>query len=463
MNQLSDVGEVRLSEVLAALSHALDITEGQPMGHTARACAIGMRIADQIGLDDDAMRSSLFYALLLKDSGCSSNAARVCALFGHDDLAIKREHKTVNHQRLKEAIGYVTRNVQPEGSVFQRAKYLRQVVKHGNDGSRALIRTRCERGAAIARTLGFDDNTADAIHSLDEYWNGKGYPEGLAGEEIPLLARILNIAQTAEVFGRISGSEAMFDVIEERRGTWWDPSLVDAVIALRSVPEFWRNLYNSSSEELVAPLEPQDRVVIATDEVLDRVAEAFAQVIDAKSPFTVSHSLGVATIAVGIARERGLDQDALRDMWRAGLLHDIGKLGVSNTILDKPGKLDAEEWAKIREHPRHTVEILNRIPAFRGFADMAGAHHERLDGSGYHLGLTGDQLSVPARILAVADVCDALLAERPYRAALPAEQVIEIIESDAGTKLDAESIDAMKIFLETYVAEDLAHELRLAV
>jgi putative nucleotidyltransferase with HDIG domain len=255
----------------------------------------------------------------------------------------------------------------------------------------------------------------------------------------------------------------MFDVIEERRGTWWDPSLVDAVIALRSVPEFWRNLYNSSSEELVAPLEPQDRVVIATDEVLDRVAEAFAQVIDAKSPFTVSHSLGVATIAVGIARERGLDQDALRDMWRAGLLHDIGKLGVSNTILDKPGKLDAEEWAKIREHPRHTVEILNRIPAFRGFADMAGAHHERLDGSGYHLGLTGDQLSVPARILAVADVCDALLAERPYRAALPAEQVIEIIESDAGTKLDAESIDAMKIFLETYVAEDLAHELRLAV
>lgn len=170
-------GRVRLSEVLAALSQALDLTEGQPMGHAARSCAIGMRIADEIGITDPAERSDLFYALLLKDAGCSSNSARVCAMFGHDDIAVKKDMQTVNYHHLKEALGYITRNIQPDGSAFKRAMYLKDIVRHGTDGSRALTRTRCERGATIARMLGFNEDTAQAIHSLDEHWNGKGYPE----------------------------------------------------------------------------------------------------------------------------------------------------------------------------------------------------------------------------------------------------------------------------------------------
>lgn len=443
--------QVLLSEVLAALSQALDLTEGQPMGHTARACAIGMRIADEVGIDDPHQRSQLFYALLLKDAGCSSNSARVCAMFGHDDIAIKNDLKTVNYHHLKEALGYITRNIQPDGSAFKRAMYLKDIVRHGTDGSRALTRTRCERGAKIARMLGFDDATAQAIHSLDEHWNGKGYPDGLVGDSIPMFARILNLAQTTEIFFRLSGVDAALDVIEERSGSWFDPDLVAALLTTRIDRGFWRNLEISSVGALVRPLEPEDEVQIADDDRLDAVAEAFAQVIDAKSPYTASHSLGVATIAVGISRILGASDDDAREIWRAGLLHDIGKLGVPNTILDKPDKLTAAEWSVMREHPRYSAEILGRISAFAELAPMAAAHHERLDGSGYHLGLTGAQLSQQARILAVADVCEALMADRPYRDSLPTETVIEIVSGDAPHKLDAESVEAMTIFLADHV------------
>jgi HD-GYP domain-containing protein (c-di-GMP phosphodiesterase class II) len=444
--------QVRLSEVLAALSQALDLTEGQPMGHTARACAIGMRIADEAGIVGADERSSLFYALLLKDAGCSSNSARVCAMFGHDDIAIKTDLKTVNYHNLKEALGYITRNIQPDGSAFKRAMYLKDIVRSGTDGSRALTRTRCERGANIARMLGFNEDTAMAIHSLDEHWNGKGYPDGLIGDRIPLYARIINLAQSAEIFFRLSGVDAALDVCEERSGTWFDPELVTALLKTRIDSGFWRNLEIASVGSLVRPLEPEDHPLIADEDRLDQVAEAFAQVIDAKSPFTASHSVGVATIAVGVSRLTGASDVELRDMWRAGLLHDIGKLGISNSILDKPDKLDAREWRLMKEHPKYSMEILSRISAFRGIAPIAGAHHERIDGSGYHQGLSGSQLSKPARILAVADVCEALMADRPYRDSMPMEQVLEIIDGEAGSGLDIESVEALKIFLETYVA-----------
>jgi putative nucleotidyltransferase with HDIG domain len=428
------------------------------MGHAARSCAIGMKIADEVGITDPAQRSDLFYALLLKDAGCSSNSARVCAMFGHDDIAIKKDMQTVNYHHLKEALGYITRNIQPDGSAFKRAMYLKDIVRHGTDGSRALTRTRCERGATIARMLGFNEDTALAIHSLDEHWNGKGYPEGLIGDRIPLFSRILNLAQSTEIFFRLSGVDAALDVVEERSGSWFDPELVQALLKTRIDAPFWRNLEIASAQSLVRPLEPADRIQVADDERLDQVAEAFAQVIDAKSPFTATHSIGVATIAVGMSRVQGASDDAVRDIWRAGLLHDIGKLGISNTILDKPGKLTADEWRLMREHPRYSAEILGRISVFKDLAPVAAAHHERLDGSGYHLGLSGAQLSRPARILAVADVCEALMADRPYRESMGTDRVIEIIDEEAAQgKLCAESVDSMKLFLETYVESPASH------
>jgi HD-GYP domain-containing protein (c-di-GMP phosphodiesterase class II) len=307
-----------------------------------------------------------------------------------------------------------------------------------------MTELRCERGADIARMIELSETTAHAIRSVDEHWDGAGYPYGLAGEAIPLFSRILCLAQTAEVFFGAGGAGAAFGVAAQRRGTWFDPALVDLLRATRRDRAFWSALGGREPHRVIGAYEPQDRVQRADEERLDRVAEAFAMIIDAKSPYTGRHSDGVARIAVAVGDVLGYAPRALRDLRRAALLHDIGKLGVSNLILDKPGKLDAREWAAMRRHPALTVRILERVAAFRDLAATAGAHHERLDGGGYHLGLTGAQLGRDARVLAVADVCEALTAERPYRAALPPDEVRAIMRRDAGRGLCPEALDALE-------------------
>ncbi|MGH7657262.1 MAG: HD-GYP domain-containing protein, partial [Gemmatimonadales bacterium] len=405
---------VRLSEVISALSLALDITEGQPMGHAVRTCLIGMRIGSAIGLTDE-QKSDLFYALLLKDAGCSSNASRLCSLFSADDHGLKRDYKFTDWTRTAPAVGYVYRHIVPGASPLTRAFRAVSLGVGERDSAREMTATRCHRGAEIATMLGFSPATATAIRHLDEHWDGRGLPGGVKGHAIPLIGRILCISQTVEVYFNTFDIDGAWAVAAERAGSWFDPELVEVLGALRRDAGFWNSLRETDLRERVASLEPQDKVLLADESRLDTVAEAFARVIDAKSPYTCRHSEGVADIAVNLGRSMGFDMAQLRDLRRAALLHDIGKLGVSNLILDKPAKLTDEEFAQVRNHPRYTMEILNRVSAFRGIADVAGSHHERLDGRGYHRGLGAADLSLPARVLATADVCEALLAERPYR------------------------------------------------
>ncbi len=439
--------DIRLSEVISALSFALDIVQDQPAGHAVRTCAIGMRLGEAVGLDE-AQRSSLFYALLLKDVGCSANASKIAALFAADDAAVKRGHRRVDHRRPTEFVGNVVRSTRPDGTPWQRAAQLAAIVKHGLSGTRELTAMRCERGADIARMLDLDEDAADAIRSLDEHWDGGGYPLGLAGEAIPLLGRILGLAQTVDMFLTDSGVDEAVRVARKRRGRWFDPALVDALEVLARDHVFWAALVSGQADVATARFEPADRVLEADEDRLDRVAEAFARVVDAKSPYTGRHSEGVARIAVGVGTGLGLDPVALRELRRAALLHDLGKLGVSSRILDKPGKLDAQEWAVMRRHPELTVRILGRVDAFRDLAEVAGAHHERLDGRGYHRGVTGEHLSQPARILAVADVYEALTAERPYRGPMASEEVLALMRRDAGTAFCPEALAGLEAHVE---------------
>src|SRR6185369_6643193 len=203
--------------------------------------------------------------------------------------------------------------------------------------------------------------------------------------------------------------------------------------SFRDDSRFWSTLGSVDAIDQVGDLEPADRVILADEERLDGVAEAFARVVDAKSPYTARHSEGVANIAVGIARAMGLSKDDQTTLRRAGLLHDIGKLGVSNLILDKPGKLSPMEMDEMRKHTRYTAEILQRVTPFRAFAGIAAAHHERLDGRGYHVGLEAGDLCQLSRILAVADICESLSAERPYRPAMPEDEVLDIMGEMVGT------------------------------
>jgi putative nucleotidyltransferase with HDIG domain len=439
--------EFRLSDVLAGLSYALDLTEGQRPGHAARSCAIGMRVAKRLGLAERE-QSDLFYALLIKDLGCSSNAARFSVLFGADDHDVKADLKITNWTHALECFRFAARNVAPGQFWLRRTWQLLALLSRGPAGARDVVVTRCERGADIARMMGFSDATAEAIRALDEHWDGAGQPYALAGERIPVLARILGLAQTVEVYCSSYGVDAAYDVAIARRGSWFDPAAVDAMLALRGDRAFWDALSGDVIVGTLSALEPREHVLLVTDERLDRIADAFALVIDAKSPWTFEHSRGVADVSIAVAQTLGYSADQVRDVRRAALLHDIGKLGVSSLILDKPGKLSDQEVAAMRRHPAATREILKRTGCFSHLANTAASHHERLDGSGYNLGLSKRDLPLLSRVLCTADVCDALRASRPYRAGLPDDRVLEIMRRDVGTALDPICFEALESVLQ---------------
>src|SRR5262249_7723200 len=291
---------------------------------------------------------------------------------------------------------------------------------------------RCHRGAEIALKLGFSPATAEAIRALDEHWDGHGQPQGLKGTEIPLLARILCLSQTMEVFHAARGARIACRIAAKRSGEWFDPTLVEALQAFRSDGRFWSSL----TEPDVSLVEPPDQIVRADEVRLDQVAEGFAAVVDAKSPWTHEHCNRVCAIAVGMARLMDFDELSLSGLRRAALLHDLGKLSISSRILDKPGPLTEEERTRFHEHPLLAEQILGQVTSFVELSVVASAHHERLDGSGYPRGLAGDALTMPMRVLAVADVYEALISERPYRPAYPWQEALELMRSDVPERLD---------------------------
>jgi putative nucleotidyltransferase with HDIG domain len=435
------VPEIALSDVIGSLTYALDIVEGQPPGHALKSCLIGMRIAGELELDAQA-RSDLFYALLLKDAGCSANSSRMSAVFASDDITAKATSKLVDWSDSRASAVWAIRTAGAGDGMRKRVQALRAMRGEG-ELTRQFMEARCDRGAEIARMLFLSETTALAIRSLDEHWDGRGMPDGLMGEEIPLAARILCLSQTVEVFHRERGVQAARQVAQDRRGTWFDPTLVDTFLGVCNDLNFWRSLEAPD----ISPWEPDELALAADDARLDRIAEAFARVIDAKSPFTARHSERVAEIAVGTAKVLGFDAQARRTLKRAGLLHDIGKLAISNKILDKPGKLSDEEFRAVKTHPAYTLKILERAPCFAEFADLAANHHEKLDGTGYPRGLKGDALDLPMRVLAVADIYEALTAKRPYRDPLPIEVALGIIDKDVPDRLDA----AVRVALETHL------------
>lgn len=437
--------EVHLSELLGALSYALDLTEGQPVGHCLRATWIGHHIGQEIGLSEQALWE-LYYTVMLKDLGCSSNAARICELYLTDDLSFKRDFKSIG-ESLPQVLNFVFGHTGLKSGLSERLRAVLNVMQNGGEIVDDLIRTRCHRGAEIAARLRFPAAVSAGIHALDEHWNGRGRPEGLAGESIPLYARIALLAQVVDVFRTASGPDAALAEARRRAGRWFDPAIVAAFERVARRPGFWQGLEASDLEARVFALEPRHAHPVDED-YLDDIARAFAQIVDSKSPFTSGHSERVAVYADLIAAECGFSDDQRRWLKRGALLHDIGKLSVSNSILDKNGKLDDEEWGEMRQHATMSGHILSRVPVFRDIAHIGSGHHERLDGRGYPLGLTAGDIPVETRIVSVADVFDALTADRPYRAAMSTELALDIMRKDVGAAFDPACFAA----LETAVA-----------
>jgi HD-GYP domain-containing protein (c-di-GMP phosphodiesterase class II) len=436
------------SVVIASLSRALDLAEGEPMGHAIRACWLGMQIAKWLELKP-AERQDLFYALLLKDAGCSANAYSVTRWFHADDLTTKAELKVTDWGSQWRSLVFAIRQTAPSAPITRRMAQLVALGSRGASLANELVEVRCTKGAEMVRQLGWAEPAAIAVLNLDEHWNGSGRPRGLKGEEIPMLARIALLCQTVEIFWRRGGGRAAETVLRQRRGKWFDPVLVDLVLAHASSAKLWREMGAISHPEHVGHLDPEPRVIPSSslDDMI-RIGEVFAAVVDAKSPWTTTHSTRTAAIARLMAETMNFSTHEQDRVGLAGLLHDLGKLSVSNSILDKGGPLRPEEVEEMQRHPAITHEILSPLWPLDDVAEMAAAHHERLDGSGYHRHLRGPEMPHGAHILAVADVYEALTAHRPYRRGMDGDQALALLKKDQGSRLAGEPITALEYMVD---------------
>lgn len=438
---------IPLSELIVSLTTALDMTEGQPPEHCIRCCWLAMQIGDELQLNSH-QRYDLFYTVLLKDAGCSSNAARICELYLTNDREFKRAYKTVGTS-LSSALNFVIRHAGADQSWMTRISKTLDIIKNGGDYAQQLIETRCNRGADVARELRFSDDVAQGIHALDEHWDGSGRPLQLEGEAIPLYARIALLCQVVDVFMQEQGIASALTEINQRKGTWFDPQLVDIVEKIAKHEHFETTLSSNNIKEIVASLEPATERVLLDDEYFDCIVSAFGKIVDAKSPYTAGHSQRVGIYADLIAERLGIDEEQRRWVKRAALLHDLGKLGVSNTILDKPGKLDDQEWKAVQEHAHLTEVILSSITPLADLAFISASHHEKLDGTGYPRGLCEKEIPLVTRIITTADIFDAISAERPYRAAMPVSRVLAIMDENLDSAIDRKCFEALKDGLAT--------------
>jgi putative nucleotidyltransferase with HDIG domain len=446
-NQTTDPS---LQEILVALSFALDLTEGATPGHAIRSCLLAVRIALAAGLEHDFI-CDLYYATLLKDVGCSSNSARMCQIVGGDDRAVKAGAKLADWTRpLRPQFATVRmlwQQVLPGASIVKKTSRIAKIAATQHANNRDLIELRCDRGAVIIRKLGLGNRVAVGVRHLDEHWDGGGYPSGFKAREIPIISRLLGIAQHLDAFCMAQGPQAAMDTLVERSGRWFDPDLVAAAVSLDKSRKLWSNCLSRDPIEetraAILQLNPERQTQLSALDI-DAICETFADVVDAKSPFTYRHSVGVMDAAIAIGNVLGLTAERLQLLRRAALLHDVGKLSISNTILDKPTRLTDEELAIIKFHPGVSAEILGHIAAFGEIAIVAGEHHEKLDGSGYPNGLHKADLSLESRLLAVADIYGALSEKRPYREALMPAQITAIMDRDIPLKLDGMCYEALR-------------------
>ncbi len=437
----TDRGEVRLTELVSSLSYALNLTASLVPGHGIRCAAIARAIGRHRGMDEQAM-TDLYYLSLLKDVGCSSNASRVAEMFMADDIAIKHDLKLSN-ATLRDGIQLAGKHIGKCESPVVRLGRLAMVMARKGAFLREIYDTRCLRGVKIVRWLRFSERVAEGVLHLNEHWDGSGQPNQISGDAIALEARIALLSQVADVFYSAFGPDRVLPELKLRVGKVLDPELVAdfEVIADQSL---WDQVADPELATKLANEVDGDAPARVDDRYLDDIATAFSQVIDAKSSYTAGHSQRVARLAQQLCEEIGYGANDQRQIWRAGLLHDIGKLGVSSLILDKPGSLKTEEFDQVRRHAQMGEELLGRVSVLKPLARIVGAHHEMMDGSGYPRGLIADKISPLTRVLTVADVFDALTSERPYRSAMPIKRAIQVMEAEMGSGLDDTSFSALK-------------------
>jgi HD-GYP domain-containing protein (c-di-GMP phosphodiesterase class II) len=430
---------VRIAELVAALSYAADLGLGQPMAHCMRQTVIAQRLAELVGASE-AEREAAYYLGLLMNVYCHADASEQAKWFG-DDISFKGDTYDMLELNTGQAIAFIFRRVGSHGTVGQRAKRLASFAASGQKEVMAFLTTHSTLGAQFAERLGLSDESCRAIKQGYEHWDGKGVPGGLAGDQVSLSSRLVHFASPIEVFDRRRGTEAARNLARRRRGAEFDPAIADAFF--ENAATVLAGLDEAAEWDAILRAEPVLSRRVSGAE-LDDVLLAMADLVDMKSPYLAGHSRGVANLASAAARVSGMSGDDVVRLRRAGYLHDLGRLGVSNAIWDKAAPLTESELERVRLHPYLTDRMLARIGALGRCREIASRHHERLDGSGYPRGLTAVSLTPSDRILAAADVYHGSTEPRPYRAPLDAEQAAGRLRTEVRAgRLDGAAVEAV--------------------
>ena len=430
---------LRLSDLLGGLSMVADLGFGLPPGTAVRTSVVAAALARRVDLDGHDVRDC-FYTGLLMHIGCVGVAHESAAAFG-DDIALNRAVARTNladpNDLTTTLLPELTRGMPRD--VARRAAAF--ALSQGSAWGRRTDVGVCEVGRDTARRLGLPDSTQQALYHVYESWVGGWAPSGLSGDEIPIASRVARVAMDAALFAQLGGVDTAVTAVRDRAGVILDPGLVAAFG--RDAGAILAEVDDGDPLDRMLDVEPEP---VATLDAADltAVALAFGDLVDVKAPFLHGHSKEVARLAADGARRLGLDDEAVTQVELAGLLHDVGRVGISNAIWEKPAALSRVDWEQVRMHSYYTERILSASPSLQPVAAIAGMHHERLDGSGYHRGARGGTVPMAARLVAAADTYAAMTQTRPYRAALPGEQAAGELHrmADAG-QLDHDAVAAV--------------------
>ena len=430
--------QVRLAELLAALSLGIDLGFGQPMEHVLRQCRIALRIGELVGLDEDT-RSSIYYSALLVNVGCHTDAHEQARWFG-DDIALKATKYGPEPFSAADLLAML-RLLGSGGTPLHRIRVGLDFALSGRKEVDEMIERHAELARSLGAELGMDDAVLDALSGSYERWDGRGFPSGLAGERIPVAARIAHLAEFLEVAHRTDGIDGAVALARRRAGTQFDPALADLVCV--DSEKVFHQLDELDSWDAVIDGEPALARTLTPAEC-DEALAAIGRYVDLKSPFTAGHSEAVARLAEATAAALGLpvaDQQLLR---RAGLVSGFGRLGVSNAVWDRAGPLTASDWERVRLYPAYTERMLCRSTVLEPAGRVAGQVAERLDGSGYPGGLAAGALTLPSRVLAAAAFFQTKREPRPHRPALGVDEASRLLREEVRAgRLDSGVVDAV--------------------
>ena len=424
---------MRLAELIAMISLGTDLGTGQPMEHVMRQSLIALRLveAESLGV--------VYYVGLLAWVGCHVDAYEQAKWFG-DEHVLKADFRRVDMAGTAGHL-FVLRHLGAGRAPAERARAGAQFARQGPHAAHEMIENHCLATNALAAGLGLGPEVRDALYQTFERWDGKGVPAQAKGEEISVSARLVTLADVVEIYHRTGGVDAAVAVARERSGTQFDPGLVDVFCS--EAPGLFADIDAVTTWTAVIDAEPALGIAL-DDDALDSALEAAADFTDLKSPWTIGHSRGVADLAYAAATAYGLSDADARLVRRAGLVHDLGRLGVSNTIWDNPGALTPTELERVRLHPYLTERMLASSRPLAALGAIAVQHHERLDGSGYPRGLTGDGITPAGRILAAADAYHAMTEPRPHRPARAAEEAAaELRAGVRDGRFDSAAADAV--------------------